>query len=229
MSPKENFVNICFSKKIHFSVCSSHFHFIAAKWGLSSRQTDQHIYHKRSILGVCVSIQYCHEKYRDTMLYRFFSPTPTEKCHAYVFTGGWRGKWEFPIKRWKGKRKVHLIMYPAVCTKNARESAPLFCGEILRLLTAGVNQEAGFLAYASWWNGSSNPSKTKTRRAQRIFATRITLFQLSEHEIIKQLSSHAILQSLEEIKDDIESLTQRSHSIPAAVKLLVTLHILASG
>uniref|UniRef100_A0A8C9Z1S6 Putative nuclease HARBI1 n=1 Tax=Sander lucioperca TaxID=283035 RepID=A0A8C9Z1S6_SANLU len=69
------------------------------------------------------------------------------------------------------------------------------------------------------------------RRAERIFATRITLFQLSEHKIIKRyrLSSHAILQLLEEIKDDIESPTQCSHSIPAVVKLLATLQILASG
>uniref|UniRef100_A0A8D0CQB1 Putative nuclease HARBI1 n=1 Tax=Sander lucioperca TaxID=283035 RepID=A0A8D0CQB1_SANLU len=69
------------------------------------------------------------------------------------------------------------------------------------------------------------------RRAENIFATRITLFQLSEHKIIKRyrLSSHAILQLLEEIKEDIESLTQCSHSIPAVVKLLATLQILASG
>ena len=34
---------------------------------------------------------------------------------------------------------------------------------------------------------------------------------------------------LEEIKDNIESPTQRSHYIPAVVKLLATLQILASG
>ena len=59
----------------------------------------------------------------------------------------------------------------------------------------------------------------------------IILFELSDHEIIMRyrLSSHAILQLLEEIKDYIESPTQRSHSIPAVVKLLATLQILASG
>ena len=69
------------------------------------------------------------------------------------------------------------------------------------------------------------------RRAQRIFGTRITLFELSEQEIITRyrLSSHAILELLEQIKDDIESSTQRSHSIPAVVKLLATLQFLASG
>ena len=47
------------------------------KMGLSSRQTDQHIDNNRSILGVCVSIQYCHGKYHNTMLYQFVFPTPT--------------------------------------------------------------------------------------------------------------------------------------------------------
>lgn len=32
------------------------------------------LYNKRSILGVHVSIQYCHAKYRDTMLYQFLPP-----------------------------------------------------------------------------------------------------------------------------------------------------------
>ena len=64
---------------------------------------------------------------------------------------------------------------------------------------------------------------------QRIFSIRIKLFELSEEEIITRyrLSSHAIL--LEEIKNYIESLTQRSHSILAVVKLLAPLQILASG
>lgn len=28
----------------------------------------------RMILGVCISVQYCHTTYRDTMLYQFFPP-----------------------------------------------------------------------------------------------------------------------------------------------------------
>lgn len=69
------------------------------------------------------------------------------------------------------------------------------------------------------------------QRAERIFSTRITLFQLSEPEIIRRyrLTSHAILQLLNQISDDIEPPTQRSHSIPSVVKLLATLQILASG
>lgn len=47
----------------------------------------------------------------------------------------------------------------------------------------------------------------RRRRAERIFPTRITLFQLIAHKIITsyRLSSDAILQILEEIEDDIES------------------------
>ena len=69
------------------------------------------------------------------------------------------------------------------------------------------------------------------QRAKIIFSTRITLFQLSEPEIIRRyrLTSHAILQLLNQIRDDIEPPTRRSHSIPSVVKLLATLQILASG
>ena len=69
------------------------------------------------------------------------------------------------------------------------------------------------------------------QRTERIFPTRITLFQLSEPEIIRRyrLTSHAILQLLNEIRNNIEPPTRRSHSIPSVVKLLATLQILASG
>ena len=43
------------------------------------------------------------------------------------------------------------------------------------------------------------------------------------------VTDQAILELLEEIKDEIESPTQRSHPIPAVVKLLATLQISASG
>ena len=49
-------------------------------------------------------------------------------CHAYAFTVGPRGKWEFPIMRWEEMHKVRL-KYSAVCTKTARESVPLFSVE----------------------------------------------------------------------------------------------------
>jgi len=54
---------------------------------------------------------------------------------------------------------------------------------------------------------------------------------LSENKVIKhyRLSSYPILQLLEEIKDDINSPTERSYSIPEVVKLLATLQLLASG
>ena len=44
-----------------------------------------------------------------------------------------------------------------------------------------------------------------------------------------RLSSHIILQLLSDLKDDLEPVTQRSHAIPAVVKLLSILHYLASG
>ena len=87
------------------------------------------------------------------------------------------------------------------------------------------------MCYINKWTWTWTWRHRPRRRADRIYATRITLFQLSEEQIIRRyrLSSAAIIQLLDEIKDDLEPLTQRSHSIPAHVKLLATLQILASG
>lgn len=67
--------------------------------------------------------------------------------------------------------------------------------------------------------------------AERIFHTRVSLFNLSERKIVKRyrLSSHAIIDLLGEIEDDLQPSTQRSHAIPAVVKLLSTLQFLATG
>ena len=70
--------------------------------------------------------------------------------------------------------------------------------------------------------------RARRRHRQR---QRAEIFQLSEPEIIRRyrLTSHAILQLLNQIRDDIEPPTRRSHSIPSVVKLLATLQILVSG
>lgn len=69
------------------------------------------------------------------------------------------------------------------------------------------------------------------RARERIFRRRISLFDLSETEIIRRhrLPAQAILDLLDAIKDDIEPATQRSHAMPGIVKLLSTLQVLASG
>lgn len=68
-------------------------------------------------------------------------------------------------------------------------------------------------------------------RRERIFSTRINLFGMPEQQIIQKfrLPSHVILNLLEEIQDDLEPSTRRSHAIPGVSKLLATLHFLSSG
>lgn len=69
------------------------------------------------------------------------------------------------------------------------------------------------------------------QRKERIFHQRITLFQMPESDVIKlyRLPSHVILSLLDEIKDDMEPRTKRSHAIPGLTKLLAALHLLSSG
>ncbi|KAJ8339582.1 hypothetical protein SKAU_G00363680 [Synaphobranchus kaupii] len=66
---------------------------------------------------------------------------------------------------------------------------------------------------------------------ERVFRRRISLFDLSDNDIVRRyrLPGHAIIALLDEIKDDIEPITQRSHAVPGIVKLLSTLQVLASG
>ena len=106
--------------------------------------------------------------------------------HAFAFTGGSRGKWEFPIKRWEGMRKVRLIMYSVVCTKNknACESAHLFCGENSAPLISRCKPGYWFMPPSEMAAVRERRRHRPRRRTERIFATRITLFQLSEHRIV---------------------------------------------
>lgn len=69
------------------------------------------------------------------------------------------------------------------------------------------------------------------RAQERVFRRRISLFDLSDNDIVRRyrLPGHAIIALLDEIKDDIEPITQRSHAVPGIVKLLSTLQVLASG
>ncbi|MGH0135166.1 UNVERIFIED_CONTAM: hypothetical protein FKN15_001106 [Acipenser sinensis] len=67
-------------------------------------------------------------------------------------------------------------------------------------------------------------------RKERVFRTRITLFDLNEDQIKHRyrLGSHVILELLSDL-NDLEPVTQRSNAIPAVIKLLSTLHYLTAG
>ncbi|XP_029443214.1 uncharacterized protein LOC115083494 [Rhinatrema bivittatum] len=69
------------------------------------------------------------------------------------------------------------------------------------------------------------------QRRQRVFSTRTTLLGLPEEEVVRRyrLSSVAIMALYEDLKDDLDPLTGRSHAIPGLVKLLSAIHFLGSG
>ncbi|XP_069509073.1 putative nuclease HARBI1 [Ambystoma mexicanum] len=71
----------------------------------------------------------------------------------------------------------------------------------------------------------------RRRRGERVFRNRITIFNMTEGDIVKRyhLSSKIILDLLNELKPDLEPATSRTHAVPAHVKLLCSLHFLASG
>nr|XP_033800734.1 putative nuclease HARBI1 isoform X2 [Geotrypetes seraphini]XP_033800741.1 putative nuclease HARBI1 isoform X3 [Geotrypetes seraphini] len=73
--------------------------------------------------------------------------------------------------------------------------------------------------------------KTNGQRRQRVFNTRTTLLGLPEEEVVRRygLSSVAIMALYEDLKDDLDPLTGRSHAIPGLVKLLSAIHFMASG
>lgn len=74
-------------------------------------------------------------------------------------------------------------------------------------------------------------TERRRRRGERVFRNRITIFNMSEEDIVKRyhLSSKIILDLLQELKPDLEPATSRTHAVPAHVKLLCSLHFLASG
>lgn len=62
------------------------------------------------------------------------------------------------------------------------------------------------------------------RAPERIYRKRVSLFDLSHNEIIcrYRLPGRMILALLDDIKDDTEPATQRSHALPGIVKLVST-------
>lgn len=38
------------------------------------------------ILGICVSLQYCRAKYRNTMLYQLFFLIPNTQCEKWIYS-----------------------------------------------------------------------------------------------------------------------------------------------
>ncbi|XP_030047265.1 uncharacterized protein LOC115461536 [Microcaecilia unicolor] len=79
--------------------------------------------------------------------------------------------------------------------------------------------------------GKRGRRKTNGQRRQRVFNTRTTLLGLPEEEVVRRygLSSVAIMALYEDLKDDLDPLTGRSHAIPGLVKLLSAIHFMASG
>ncbi|XP_041830093.1 putative nuclease HARBI1 [Melanotaenia boesemani] len=69
------------------------------------------------------------------------------------------------------------------------------------------------------------------RRRERIFSVRINILGMSEERIVEtyRLSSIAIIELLDELRADLDSVTRRGQAIPCMTKLLAVLHFLASG
>ncbi|XP_030071493.1 putative nuclease HARBI1 [Microcaecilia unicolor] len=65
----------------------------------------------------------------------------------------------------------------------------------------------------------------------RVFRTRLVLDQISDRKIIDdyRLSRTAIYELYQEIREDIDPTTARSHAVPGIVKLLTVLQFLATG
>ncbi|KAJ8349392.1 hypothetical protein SKAU_G00245220 [Synaphobranchus kaupii] len=61
------------------------------------------------------------------------------------------------------------------------------------------------------------------RAQERVFRRRISLFDLSDNDIVRRyrLPGHAIIALQDEIKDDIEPITQRSHAVPGICEATV--------
>ena len=73
--------------------------------------------------------------------------------------------------------------------------------------------------------------RRRRRRQERIFRTRLTIFQQTEEEIFDKyrLSSAVILDVIDLLKPHLESRTLHSCSIPTHVQVLCSLHLLSSG
>ena len=72
----------------------------------------------------------------------------------------------------------------------------------------------------------------RRRRAQeRIYRTRIDVFGMAASEVFRifRFSPEAIVELTTTLKDDITSPTQRSHAVEPLVKVMATLHFLATG
>ena len=71
----------------------------------------------------------------------------------------------------------------------------------------------------------------RRRARERIYHTRMNVFGMGDLEVYRifRFSPEAILEIATTLHDDITSKTQRVHAVQPLVKVLATLHFLASG
>ena len=73
--------------------------------------------------------------------------------------------------------------------------------------------------------------RARRRARERIYPQRISLFGMADVDVYHRyrFSPDAILEITRALKNDISSPTQRSHAVQPLVKVLATLHFLATG
>ena len=73
--------------------------------------------------------------------------------------------------------------------------------------------------------------RARRRARERIFRVRIDVVAMGESEVYRnyRFSREAILEITRTLQDDITSKTHRSHAVQPLVKVLATLHFLATG